>query len=548
MAIFKRKYRDDTGKKQSTSKYYIKFADHHGTRRQLPAYESKRPSELLLSRIEELVSYRAAGQAPDTALQNWIDGLPQAVVDKLRKWDIVSGGRQSAGVLVMQHIKDFRQSLVDKDTSQQHLKTALPRIEKVITGCRIVSIADITPEKINRYISDLQVSQQTRKHYTVTLKQFSRWLHHTGRTSKDLLAVMDIPKVSKTVVNRRALTPDEAARLLEAAKNSPRDYRGISGYERYLIYSVALNTGLRAGEIRTLKVADINFIGHSIKLKAHNAKSRKAATLPISKELSEQLREFTAKKMPTAAALKTPLKPSGMLKIDLEAAAVEFKTEQGQADFHALRHTFGTWLAQGGTTPQVAQRLMRHSDPRLTQNIYTHIDINDLREGTANLPELKERKSRQAATGTVDISSNLLDTNIDTKFAPRCDNLRNTADNKPFYESGILKAKNPAYDTENAVFSIISRGKNKQATVGFEPTNTGFANRRQEITSTDKASTYEQSKNHLTPPLTPKRAPEHKKEPVFDTQIDPDLKAIIDRWQDLPEHIRQTIKTLAEVK
>ena len=46
-------------------------------------------------------------------------------------------------------------------------------------------------------------------------------------------------------------------------------------------------------------------------------------------------------------------------------------------DFHSLRHTFGTFLALSGTKPQIAQRLMRHSDPRLTQNLYTHLTVAD---------------------------------------------------------------------------------------------------------------------------------------------------------------------------
>jgi hypothetical protein len=31
-------------------------------------------------------------------------------------------------------------------------------------------------------------------------------------------------------------------------------------------------------------------------------------------------------------------------------------------------------------------------------------------------------------------------------------------------------------------------------------------------------------------------------------EIDPDLQVIIDRWQSLPDHIRETIKTLAGIE
>lgn len=39
--------------------------------------------------------------------------------------------------------------------------------------------------------------------------------------------------------------------------------------------------------------------------------------------------------------------------------------------FHSLRNTFATRLARQGVSQRLAQELMRHSDPRLTANIYT---------------------------------------------------------------------------------------------------------------------------------------------------------------------------------
>jgi integrase len=91
---------------------------------------------------------------------------------------------------------------------------------------------------------------------------------------------------------------------------------------------------------------------------------------------------------------RVPSKTSEMLKIDLKAAGIEYKTEQGQADFHALRHTFGTMLALSGTSPQIAQKLMRHSNFNLTQNIYTHLSTAELRDGR-KLPDLSKTLAKK---------------------------------------------------------------------------------------------------------------------------------------------------------
>ena len=49
-------------------------------------------------------------------------------------------------------------------------------------------------------------------------------------------------------------------------------------------------------------------------------------------------------------------------------------------DIHSLRHTFGSRLARRGVGLVQVQRLMGHSDPKLTAQVYTHLDVEDLRK------------------------------------------------------------------------------------------------------------------------------------------------------------------------
>ncbi|MBP6473572.1 MAG: tyrosine-type recombinase/integrase, partial [Chloroflexi bacterium] len=57
--------------------------------------------------------------------------------------------------------------------------------------------------------------------------------------------------------------------------------------------------------------------------------------------------------------------------------------DEGRAiDLHALRTTLGTQLARAGVTPQVAQRIMRHSDYRTTLKHYTVLGLTDTSAST----------------------------------------------------------------------------------------------------------------------------------------------------------------------
>ena len=61
-------------------------------------------------------------------------------------------------------------------------------------------------------------------------------------------------------------------------------------------------------------------------------------------------------------------------------------TDEGVADFHALRVTYATSLARSGVSPAMAQKLLRHSDPKLTLNIYTRLKLEEAQAAVARLP------------------------------------------------------------------------------------------------------------------------------------------------------------------
>jgi integrase len=60
---------------------------------------------------------------------------------------------------------------------------------------------------------------------------------------------------------RRALAVEELRTLLRTTAAGPERH-GMSGPERYLLYRTAIETGLRAGEIRRLRKSDFDFGPH----------------------------------------------------------------------------------------------------------------------------------------------------------------------------------------------------------------------------------------------------------------------------------------------
>ena len=63
-------------------------------------------------------------------------------------------------------------------------------------------------------------------------------------------------------------------------------------------------------------------------------------------------------------------------------------------DFHCLRYTFATKLARSGISQRLAQELMRHSDPRLTANIYTDVTMLPTFDAVQALPWLNQKDQK----------------------------------------------------------------------------------------------------------------------------------------------------------
>jgi integrase len=151
--------------------------------------------------------------------------------------------------------------------------------------------------------------------------------------------------------------------------------------------------------------SDIDLDRRILYLRAEHTKSKRSRQIPLLDGLVAELR---AVRETQALVLRRPLRPddrvfmtpagcaftaasSGAMKVFdriLAAAGIERVDAQGRKlDIHALRHSFASRLARRGVPLQMAQKLLGHSDPKLTARIYTHIEVEDLRDAVEAIPQ-----------------------------------------------------------------------------------------------------------------------------------------------------------------
>jgi len=150
-------------------------------------------------------------------------------------------------------------------------------------------------------------------------------------------------------------------------------------------------TGIRRGELEALRWDDVHVDGLRpyIALRAETTKARRADVVPLRRDVAAELRRAK----PADATPETPvfgrIPRMRDLKPDLERAKIDYMDAGGrQADFHSLRMTFGTMLAKSGVAPRTAMELLRHTDIRLTMNVYTDPGILNTAGAVEDLPDV----------------------------------------------------------------------------------------------------------------------------------------------------------------
>lgn len=250
---------------------------------------------------------------------------------------------------------EYRAELTRRRCAPKHVETTLARCTTLAEGC--TTVAELTTNRVRLALDRLRgASAKTINGYRTALFGFFAWLAADGKwTGNPVEAVERVKDFGGR--KRRALTPDEQRRLLAL------DVPG------HAAYAIMLNTGLRRAEFDALTdddfVHDPGWTRVAVRVRSGTAKNRKEALLPLPRGFT-LLRKHPLK-APTMAAFRRDLKTAGIV-------------DDGSLDLHSLRRSFATNLARAGVPLTVAQRLMRHSDPALTSNIYTSIGISDEQE------------------------------------------------------------------------------------------------------------------------------------------------------------------------
>jgi integrase len=375
-------------KPRGKTRYVILYHDENGRRRKKIGATDKAVTRRLAAKLENDVALRKGGLIDPTA-------------------ERFACHEQKP---IRGHLDDFIKTMEAAHRHPKHVRSTRTYVERVITQARADRLSDLTPSAVTLALSRVaemeKLSARAVNAHATAVKAFARWAWRDGRTRAYELA--NIGRRNEDADRRyvrRPLTDDELRSLIRATRTAP-EWRGISGDDRGWFYALGAVTGFRRSELGALRPDDFALDGPApvVRLGGESTKNGKPAEQPIPPTLAAELRPWLACKAAGRPVFALPEKTGQMLHADLRRCGIEPVDDQGRVvDTHSLRHGYISALARSGVPVKVVQTLARHSDPKLTLGIYSHLSAFDLHGAIGHLPDLTgdhPEADDLAATGT----------------------------------------------------------------------------------------------------------------------------------------------------
>lgn len=262
-----------------------------------------------------------------------------------------------------------------------------------------VQLAGLEPSHVQNMYSRMErdgKSPRTREHTHAALRRALSQAVRWGYVQRNVCDVVDKPRVAKKSMN--CLTTEQAQALMNAASQD----------RFHALYVLALNTGMRMGELFGLQWGDVDLAGGFLSIQRtagelrgrieigepKTAKGRRKIELP--RIAVEALRKHREKTLSEGLSLQwvfcdtmgNILRKSNFRKRSY--LPLLKRAEIPTLRFHDLRHTAATLLLSKGVHPKIVQERLGHAQIGVTLDIYSHVLPSMQKEAAAILDGLFE--------------------------------------------------------------------------------------------------------------------------------------------------------------
>lgn len=248
-------------------------------------------------------------------------------------------------------------------------------------GSRMIDLAKLSPEHVRQFTMD--IAQRLKRRITQTmlsaLRGFLRFLYIQGETSTNLAG-----SVLKIACWRLASLPkfisaEKVEHLLSCVDRSTP-----TGLRNYAILLLLARLGLRAGEVTTLELQDINWAAGELTVRG---KSVRQDRLPIPHDVGEAIVNYLRHGRPRSGCRRVFLRVvapiegfrcCGAVTNIVQASVSRAGLNPSKKGANLLRHSLATSMLREGSSLAEIGEVLRHQNTSSTE-IYAKVDLSALR-------------------------------------------------------------------------------------------------------------------------------------------------------------------------
>ena len=225
---------------------------------------------------------------------------------------------------------------------------------------------------------DTPYSLADQIHRVTAVKALFRFLFQRGYLLSDPSGPLAYPR-RELRLPRGVLSREECRRLVETPKLAT-----AAGLRDRAILETFYGTGIRAGELATLKVSDVDTEDRVLRVIL--GKGAKDRNVPLTRAAAEAIEAYLVHARPRfRGAARAPWLFLALrggrtypdLLNDVVHAAAKAAGIEKLVTCHTLRHSVATHLLKGGADIRHIQVLLGHASLQSTER-YTHVEISDL--------------------------------------------------------------------------------------------------------------------------------------------------------------------------
>lgn len=244
----------------------------------------------------------------------------------------------------------------------------------------VVSFESITAQDLIAYVTHTTRKWRptSARRLIGSVRAFFRFALYRGLLTTDLSKCIPAPAIWSKASIPRALEDDHVRRVLAHC-----DQTTANGCRDYAIILILAQLGLRAGEVVSLQLEDIDW--HAGELKVRNGHTR-VDCLPIPFDVGEALAQYLRKGRPLSSSrcvfVRAQAPRHGFASGTAIAAIVRRALRRADLDppvkgAHALRHSLATRLLRQGASLAEIGEILRHRQQQTT-TIYAKVDLASL--------------------------------------------------------------------------------------------------------------------------------------------------------------------------